>query len=92
MTVSSTGSTLKATGRSFVRDGQPPFKDARQRFLWGWFRLFLGLSQMALVSGSLGSLFVVGLHLITIGLACAATILTLLSRALYGGKKTPESQ
>jgi hypothetical protein len=47
---------------------------------------------MALVSGSLGSLFVVGLHPITIGLVSAATILTLLSRVLYGGKKTPDSK
>lgn len=82
----------KVTGRSFEEDRRPPFRDASRPFLWGWFRLFLGLSQMALVSGSLGSLFVVGLHPITIGLVSAATILTLLSRVLYGGKKTPDSK
>jgi hypothetical protein len=58
----------------------------RHALTWGWLRLFLGMAQMLLVTLSVGSLLISGLHELTWVLILAATASTLASRLLYGGK------
>jgi hypothetical protein len=64
----------------------------QDRLLWGWARLFLGFTQMALVGMSVGALITVGLKPITWVFVIAATSLALLSRIIYRGRRSPESK
>lgn len=59
----------------------------RDRFVWGWLRLILGIAQMSLVAMTFGVLITTGLSTIAVLLAGSATALTLASRLLYHGRR-----
>ena len=63
--------------------------EARQKFVWGWLRLILGVGQMTLAIATVGLLFLVGLHALTWTFLAITTILTITSRVLYRGRKGP---
>jgi hypothetical protein len=63
--------------------------DTRQKFVWGWLRLVLGVGQMTLAVATAGLLFLVGLHAATWIFLADTTILTITSRLLYHGRKAP---
>ena len=61
----------------------------RENFVWGWLRLFLGFTQMSLAALTLGVLITTGVTKLTVLLAVAATAVTLVSRLIYHGRRTP---
>jgi len=63
----------------------------KEPFLWGRLRLLLGLAQIALVGLSVGALITVGLKPITWIFVISATALTLTSRLIYKGRRTPKA-
>ena len=71
-------------------NGKRPFKmETRQKFIWGWLRLILGVGQMTLALATAGLLFLVGLHAVTWIFLATTMILTITSRVLYHGRKAP---
>lgn len=64
--------------------------EARQKFVWGWLRLVLGVGQMTLALATAGLLFLVGLHTVTWFFLVITTILTITSRWLYHGHKAQD--
>lgn len=63
--------------------------ETRQKFVWGWLRLILGVGQMTLAIATVGLLFLIGLHALTWIFLAITTILTITSRVLYRGRKGP---
>jgi hypothetical protein len=61
----------------------------REKLVWGWLRLFLGITQMMLVALSLGLLLTTGLKPTTYAVIAGATLATVISRLLYRGRKRP---
>lgn len=58
--------------------------------LWGALRFLLGVAQMTLAPLGIMALLTVGLgHWVTWALFAGATIATITSRVLYGGKRDP---
>lgn len=71
-------------------NGKQPFKmETRQKIIWGWLRLILGVGQMTLALATAGLLFLVGLHAVTWIFLAITMILTITSRVLYHGRKAP---
>ncbi len=62
----------------------------RHRLVWGWLRLLLGWSQMALAAAAAVALLAVGFHVVTWALVIGATTATAVSRLLYHGRPDPE--
>lgn len=62
----------------------------KERFVWGRLRFLLGLAQIALAGLSVGALVAVGLQPITWIFVISATVLTLTSRLIYKGRRTPK--
>jgi hypothetical protein len=61
----------------------------RQKWVWGWLRLALGLLQMAFAVAGVGALLALGMHWLTylsVGIATGATVA---SRLLYRGGISP---
>lgn len=58
----------------------------RDRFVWGWLRLILGIAQMSLVAMTFGVLITTGISTLAVLLAGSATALTVASRLLYHGR------
>ena len=67
-------------------------RDRRDQFVWGWLRLVLGFSQMALVALTFGVLITAGVTTLTMVLTAVATCVAVASRLLYRGRKGPRSQ
>lgn len=63
--------------------------ETRQKFVWGWLRLVLGVGQMTFAIATAGLLFLVGLHTLTWIFLAITTMLTITSRLLYHGRKAP---
>ncbi len=62
----------------------------RHRLVWGWLRLLLGWTQMALAAAALVALFTVGFRPVTWALAAGATVATVISLLIYRGRPDPE--
>lgn len=62
----------------------------KERFVWGRLRFLLGLAQIGLVGLSVGALVTVGLKPITWIFVISATALTITSRLIYRGQRTPK--
>jgi hypothetical protein len=59
------------------------------KLVWGWLRLFLGFAQMSLTAFSVGLLFTIGVHQVTLIFVAATTLTTIASRLLYHGRSKP---
>lgn len=64
--------------------------ESRQKVIWGWLRLVLGVGQMTLALATAGLLFLVGLHVVTWVFLAITMVLTITSRLLYHGRKGPK--
>ena len=63
--------------------------NAKQRFVWGWLRLVLGIAQVTLAIATFGLFLLVGFHPVTWILFTVTTVLLIVSRILYRGRKGP---
>lgn len=63
--------------------------ETREKFVWGWLRLVLGVGQMTLAIATVGLLFLVGFRALTWVFLAITTVLTITSRVLYHGRKGP---
>ena len=63
--------------------------DRRQQLIWGWVRLVIGFAQISLAGLTFGVLITVGVTPLTVGLAVLATVIALVSRLIYRGRKGP---
>ena len=62
---------------------------ARQKIVWGWLRVALGIGQMTLAIAMGGLLLLMGFHYITWIFFAITMILMITSRLLYHGRKGP---
>lgn len=58
----------------------------RQKIVWGWLRVFLGITQMSLAAATLGALLTVGTRPVTWALAGGTVTALVISRLLYRGR------
>ena len=63
--------------------------NTKQRFVWGWLRLVLGIAQMTLAIATFGLFLLAGFRPITWILFAVTTVLLIVSRTLYRGRKGP---
>lgn len=63
--------------------------DRREQLIWGWVRLLIGLAEISLAGLTFGVLITVGVTPLTVGLAVLATVIALISRLIYRGRKGP---
>jgi hypothetical protein len=63
--------------------------DRREQLIWGWVRLLIGLAQISLAGLTFGVLITVGVTPLTVGLAVLATVIAVISRLIYRGRKGP---
>lgn len=63
--------------------------DRREQLIWGWVRLLIGLAQISLAGLTFGVLITVGVTPLTVGLAVMATVIAVISRLIYRGRKGP---
>jgi Kef-type K+ transport system membrane component KefB len=66
--------------------------ERKHKLIWGWLRLLLAFLQMSFVAASVGALLAVGLRPVTfvfLGLATAATAISLL---IYRRRSDPKLQ
>ena len=68
-------------------DADESGRRTRKTLAWALLRLFLGSLQMSLAALALGALLIKGLNTVTLYLAISATAATLLSRALFRGRR-----
>lgn len=61
----------------------------RNKWVWGWLRLALGLVQMTFATAGVGALLALGMHWLTYLSVAIATAATVVSRLLYAGKVAP---
>jgi len=63
--------------------------DRREQLIWGWVRLLIGIAQISLAGLTFGVLITVGVTPLTVGLAVMATVIAVISRLIYRGRKGP---
>lgn len=77
-------STLPSPGGGKVRTSRD-----KHYLVWGMFRLVLGVIQMTFAAAALLHLIFTGLSPATLIYTAVATIATLVSRVLFGGRRGP---
>jgi len=63
--------------------------DRREQLIWGWVRLLMGFAQISLAGLTFGVLITAGVTTLTIWLAVLATVIAVISRLIYRGRKGP---
>jgi hypothetical protein len=63
--------------------------DRREQLIWGWVRLLIGFAQISLAGLTFGVLITVGVTPLAVGLAVLATLIAVISRLIYRGRKGP---
>ena len=63
--------------------------DRREQLIWGWVRLLIGFAQISLAGLTFGVLITVGVTPLTVVLAVLATLIAVISRLIYRGRKGP---
>jgi hypothetical protein len=63
--------------------------ERREQLIWGWVRLLIGVAQISLAGLTFGVLITIGVTPLTILLAALATVIAVISRLIYRGRKGP---
>jgi len=63
--------------------------DRREQLIWGWVRLLMGFAQISLAGLTFGALITIGVTPLTVGLAVLTTVIAIISRLIYRGRKGP---
>jgi len=63
--------------------------DRREQLIWGWMRLLIGFLQISLAGLTFGVLLTLGVTSLTVWLAVLATVIAVVSRLIYRGRKGP---